>query len=73
MITTVRPAFGHQLPRRAMAGAAATPLTPDTKTDGRRDRFGPIASLRSAEKQWVFAPLDHLEVSDRLADQGVSF
>jgi hypothetical protein len=36
-------------------------------------RYVPIASLRSAEKQWVFAPLDHLEVSDRLADQGVSF
>ena len=36
-------------------------------------RYVPIASLRSAEKQWVFAPLDHLEVGDRLADQSVSF
>jgi hypothetical protein len=46
-------ALGHQLPRRAMAGAAATPPTPDTKADGRRDGSGPTGD---SERTLELAP-----------------
>jgi hypothetical protein len=45
-----------------MAGAAATPLTPDTKVDGRRDRFGPEATkvrrINFGEAGRFFLPMD---------------
>ena len=49
-------ARGYQLPRRAMAGAAATPPTPDTKADSRRGCSGPkaVASRSGGTLQPLF-------------------
>jgi hypothetical protein len=52
------------------ADAAERPPTTDSMADDRRDRFGPIASLRSADEQRAFLPSDHREIGHRLADCG---
>ena len=56
------PMSGHQLPRHAMAGAAATPPTPDTKPDGRRGGSGPKVQCSK-----TCAPFSHVGDGDKPA------